>query len=84
MSNDIGELRKHLFDTLNDLRNPNKPFDLDRAKTIAQVAGTIIESAKVECQFLNTVGAVAETGFIPRGEPNAKRIGMDKKNGAAQ
>lgn len=78
MSNDIGDLRKHLFDTLKDLRDPNKPFDLDRAKTIAQVAGVVIESAKVECQFLNTVGGAADTGFIPKTE-RGPRLTQDKK-----
>jgi hypothetical protein len=32
-------------------------MDIERAKAISQVAGTLIESAKVEVAFLKTTGA---------------------------
>lgn len=73
--NDIHELRTHLFETLRALKDKDKPMELDRARTISQMAGTIIDSARVEVDFLKATNAKAGTGFIdplrppiPRGE----------------
>jgi len=63
--NKIEDLRNHLFETLEALKDPDKPMDIDRAKAIAGVAKEIIESAKVEVDFLRVTGAVAGSGFIP-------------------
>lgn len=64
MRNKIEDLRNHLFSTIESLMDEDKPMDLDRAKAIAEVAQTIINSAKVEVDFMNKVGG-AGTGFIP-------------------
>lgn len=64
MSNDITELRAHLFDTLRGLRDKEKPMDLDRAKTVAAVAGVLIDSARVEVEMIRVTGAASGTGFI--------------------
>lgn len=48
----INELRKHLLGTLADLRNRENPMEPDRARAIAQVAGVIVETARVEVDFL--------------------------------
>lgn len=48
----INELRSHLLDTLKDLRRRNEPMEPDRARAIAQVAGVLVDSAKVEVDFL--------------------------------
>lgn len=65
MKNKIEDLRDHLFATLEDLRDPDKPMDLDRAKAIADVAQTVINSAKAENEFLKITGAAKGSGFIP-------------------
>jgi hypothetical protein len=65
MSNNIEVLRGHLFDTLRDLRNPDKPMDIDRAKAVADVARVVIDSAKVEVEHLRVVGGTG-SGFIPQ------------------
>ena len=65
MKNKIEDLRDHLFATLEELRDDQKPMDIKRALAVSQVAGTIIESAKVEVAFLNVTGAKQGTGFIP-------------------
>lgn len=66
MQNKIVDLRNHLFATMEALLDPDKPMDLARAKVVADVAQTLINSAKVEVDFINAVGAVKEsTGFIP-------------------
>lgn len=56
MKNKIEDLRNHLFETIEKLKDDEKPMDLDRAKTIAQVANTIIEAAKTEVKFMEVVG----------------------------
>lgn len=63
MKNKIEDLRNHLFATLEALRDKESPMDIDRAKAISQVAGTIIETAKVEVKFLELTGGNG-TGFI--------------------
>lgn len=66
MSNTIADLRKHLFETIDALKAKDKPMDLDRAKTIADVAQVVINSAKVEVDFMRMRGDdSAGTGFIP-------------------
>ena len=63
--NKIEDLRNHLFATLEDLRDPDTPMDLDRAKTIADVAQVIVNSAKIEVDFIKATGNQLATGFIP-------------------
>jgi hypothetical protein len=64
MKKGIEDLREHLFATLDALRDEEKPMELDRAKTIAQVAQTVIDSAKAENEFMKITGAPG-SGFIP-------------------
>lgn len=69
MSNTIADLRKHLFDTIAALKDDKKPMEIDRAKTIADVAQVVINSAKVEVDFMRMRGeGSAGTGFIPEVE----------------
>lgn len=84
MSNTIDDLRKHLFDTLDGLKDKEKPLDIERAKAVCDVAGKIIETAKVEVSYLNVVGGRG-SGFIPQGllpptqPPPAPRLGNAKE-----
>lgn len=63
MSRQITDLRNHLFATIEALKDPIKPMDIDRAKAICQVGSVIVETAKVEVAFLNAAGGKG-TGFI--------------------
>jgi hypothetical protein len=65
MANTIDDLRSHLFDTLAALKDKDKPMDLDRARSVAEVAKVLVESAKVEVEFMKVTGAVRGTGFLP-------------------
>jgi hypothetical protein len=56
MSNTIEDVRTELMQTLRDLRNRNNPMDIDRARAVAQVAGVLVDSAKVEVAYLQTTG----------------------------
>lgn len=62
--NDIAELRTHLFDTLRGLRSKENPMDIDRARAVSEVAKTLIDSARVEVDFLRATGETRGTGFI--------------------
>jgi hypothetical protein len=66
----ISDLREHLFATLESLRDEEKPMDIARAKAIADVAQTIINSAKVEVDYINATGGTG-SGFIPHEKPSA-------------
>lgn len=63
--NKIDDLRNHLFETLEALRDETAPMDLDRARAVADVARVIVESAKVEVAFLEATGALKSTDFLP-------------------
>ncbi len=63
--NKIEDLRDHLFEALEALKDEEKPMDLGRAKAIADVARAVIESAKVEVDFLRVTGGLKCTGFLP-------------------
>jgi hypothetical protein len=52
MSNHISTVRQHLLDTLADLRNKDNPMDIDRARAVADVANVIVNTAKVEVDYL--------------------------------
>ncbi len=64
MSSNISTVRQHLLDTLADLRNRENPMEIERAKAIAQVAGVLIDSAKVEVEFIKANNSEG-SGFIP-------------------
>jgi len=63
--NKIQDLRDHLFETIERLKDEEKPLDLDRARAIAEVAKVVVESAKVEVAFVKATGAVKSTNFLP-------------------
>lgn len=52
----INDLRRHLFVTIEDLRNPQNPMDVDRANAIKGVASEIINSAKIDLKFMEITG----------------------------
>jgi hypothetical protein len=52
MSNHISTVRQHLLDTLADLRNKDAPMDIDRARAVADVANVLVNTAKVEVDYL--------------------------------
>lgn len=73
--NKMDDLRNHLFETLEALKDKDEPMDLDRARAVADVAKVLIESAKVEVDFLKVTGAVRSTDFLPiEAEAPARRL----------
>lgn len=64
MKNKIEDLRNHLFETIEALKDAEKPMDIERAKAIADVAQVVVNSAKVEVDFLRALDSSQDTGFI--------------------
>lgn len=52
----INTLRAQLLATLADLRNRENPMEPDRARAIAQVACVLVDSAKVEVDYIKATG----------------------------
>ncbi len=52
----ITDLRKHLFAALDGLTNKETPMEIDRARAVADIAQTIINSAKVEIEVIKVSG----------------------------
>jgi len=65
MKNKIEDLRNHLFVTIESLLDEDNPMDIVRAKAVSNAAQAIINSAKVEVDFLRVTGACEGSGFIP-------------------
>lgn len=60
--NKISDLRDHLFETIEGLKDGS--IDIDKAKAISTVASTIIDSARVEVKFLEVVGVEDQSKFF--------------------
>jgi hypothetical protein len=63
-TNDVSALRGLLFDTLRDLRDKEKPMEVDRARAISDVAKVLVDSARVEVEHMKLTGGDG-SGFIP-------------------
>ena len=75
MKNKIEDLRNHLFATIEGLLDADNPLDLERARTVSEVAQVLVNSAKVEVDFLRATDSVRGTGFIP---DDAKLVGAPR------
>ena len=58
----IQDLRHHLFETIEMLKD--KEMDIATAKAISNVAQVIVNSAKIEVQFIKATQSTQDTGFI--------------------
>jgi len=62
-NNKLSDLRNHIFMALErlsdeDMSNEKIQQEVEKAKAIAQLSATIIASAKVEIDYINSVGLV--------------------------
>ena len=72
MKNSIEDLRNHLFEVIELVKDDK--MDIKNAKVVTNAAQSIINSAKVEVDFIRAMGGIGEgSGFIPL-EP--KKINM--------
>lgn len=71
MKNKMTDLRNHLFETLEALKDKEKPMELDRARAVCDVSKQIIDTAKVEVDFVKAAGIVAGSEFLELDSPLA-------------
>lgn len=64
MNSKMTDLRDHLFATIDALRDKENPMDLDRARTIANVAQVLVSSAKVEVDYYKVTDAQPASNFF--------------------
>jgi hypothetical protein len=73
----ISQLRQHLLDTLADLRNREAPMEPDRARAVAQVASVLVDTAKVEVDYIKATGQ-DRAGFLEEPPtPGFEGVGSD-------
>lgn len=65
MSNNINDLRTHLFDALKGLKD--KSMDIETAKAISDISQVIVNSAKVEVDYAKATGSKG-SGFLGKAE----------------
>ena len=62
MANDIVDLRNHLFETIEGLKNGK--VDVATAKAVAAVASEISKTARLEIDYMMKTGKVHKSEFI--------------------
>lgn len=66
--NKMQDLRNHLFETIELLLDDESKLSVDKAKAIADVAQVIVNTAKVEIEFIRTIdktdGIYKSNGFL--------------------
>lgn len=72
MSNYITDLRDALFAELRALGDKSQAVDLDRTRAIVDVSQTLINSARVEVEFVKAIGGKG-SGFIT-GQPAPQQV----------
>lgn len=60
--NTIQGLRDTLFETIEQVKSGK--MEVEKAKTITNLASAIINSAKVETDYLKSINATSGTGFM--------------------
>jgi hypothetical protein len=74
LKNDINAVRESLFATLRGLSCKENPMDIDRAKAICETSQAIINTAKLEVDFMKATGLQLSSGFIPTEAPPARGL----------
>ena len=62
MAKNINDLREHLFAALEGVKSGT--MDIEKAKAISDISQTIINTAKVEVEFIKQTGSSGSSGFL--------------------
>ena len=78
--NGMNDLRDHLFASLERLDNdeitPEQlQAEVEKAQAVSNVANAIIQSAKIEVDFMKTTGMIASNSNLFKGVNDPKRLG---------
>lgn len=80
----ITDMREHLMQTLAALRDRENPMDVDRARAVAQVASVLVDSAKVEVDYIKATGAGGDSLFISPLNSSPDRLLEGESKGTIQ
>jgi uncharacterized damage-inducible protein DinB len=58
MKNKMTHLRDHLFEAIERVKDDENPMELDRAKTVCDLAHALIHTARVEVEFIKATEQV--------------------------
>jgi len=72
MAKKIEDLRETLFETIELVKSGK--MDIDKAKAIADISQILVNSAKVEVDFLKHVNQQGNTGFISSSPNEQKKL----------
>lgn len=76
----IDDMRAHLMAALASLRDRENPMEPDRARAMAQVASVLVDTARVEVDYIKATGAdrsdflegkTTHQPALPNSEPQA-------------
>jgi hypothetical protein len=73
----IDQLRDHLMKTLADLRDRTNPMEPDRARAVAQVASVLVDSARVEVDYLKVTNQ-DKSAFFSEEHPTLPQLPTDR------
>jgi hypothetical protein len=65
MKTNVDDLRNHLFETLEMLKDGDERMTIEKARAISDVAQTIINTARVELEFQKASKNKTGSRFIP-------------------
>lgn len=80
MSQTLTDLRRNLFETLQGIKDGT--IELDKARAINEVSKTIIDTAKVEVDYIKAIDGDGHSTFIPTADhPVRPPLPLDPGNG---
>ncbi|OGB26226.1 MAG: hypothetical protein A3I66_00820 [Burkholderiales bacterium RIFCSPLOWO2_02_FULL_57_36] len=74
----IEQVRQSLLDTLADLRSRENPMDIERAKAVATVASVLVDTAKVENEYLKLTGQDRSDFLEIPADPPVAHLGVSE------
>ena len=79
--NTMTDLRDHLFEVIERLKDPDPqtPMNVETAKAIVETANTLIDSQKVQNDFIRAIGG---DNYLAKGNNGAPRF-LEGNNGGA-
>jgi hypothetical protein len=73
----MDQLREHLMQTLASLRDRENPMEPDRARAVAQVAGVLVDTARVEVDYLKATNQT-QSAFFSEERPALSQSPTDR------
>lgn len=67
----VNEVRAFLYDTMSMVRDGK--VDRNQALSINEMAKTMVESAKVEIEFIDRIGGMEKSDFLVEDKPGVTR-----------